>query len=119
MLAPIYSEGKFVEFWEECNTNSASTLAFTGFKEAMRSIIAENIKITCRSLSSELFQAMVGLSSAELSPFCSSSPAVEELKGDLVVMTPCLENQPREKYFEESLRFDEALRLCSSIRRVV
>ena len=115
--AELLEGGKFQEFWAEYATNASELFTAAGFTDSIRNLIAENIKFTFKTINSDKFSSMIGLSSSDVGAFCTSSEHVQELKGSTVVMTSCAENQPRLQHFEESLRFDEALRLVDSLRR--
>ena len=83
----------------------------------MRNALVQIVQFTYSSLPSEELQSYLGMtSSEELVTYASTCREISEIKEGNVTMTPCPENQPRQQYLENSLRFDEALRLVDAIR---
>ena len=83
----------------------------------MRNTLANIVKITFKTISCEELKTFLHITEySDLEKFSVSSPAIEKIENDTVIMTSCPDNQPRSKIVADSLRFDEALRLVDSLR---
>ena len=108
--------GKFAEFWEEYNANT-DTIKAVDFLDRMRNTFARIVKLTFKTISCEELKTFLNITaSSDLQKFAASSPEIENIEDDDVIMASCPENQPRTKIATDSLRFDEALRLIDSLR---
>jgi len=114
----LLENGKFIEFWAEYSYPLGKEI-FTAskFKEAIQNFIINNLQIAFKTISTKLFLGMMGLSNDELNSYCASSKHIEGTNNDIISFSSNYENQIRSKHFEEILRFDEAQRLVSSIKK--
>jgi translation initiation factor 3 subunit K len=113
--------GRFADFWVSFGASASGADSFpaAGFLEAIRGVIAENVQATFRTISTTMFQEMLGFSSSsELSAFCGASQVVQEVKDGVVIMKSCAETLPRLQHFEEGLHFEDAMKIISSMRKL-
>eukprot|EP01041_Mallomonas_annulata_P000559 gene559-1075_t len=115
--ADFLESGRFKEFWDSCVDGTVAEITMNAnFRNAIRSYMMGNIRSTFRNMSRDQFQQMLGLESAELESFCSSCTDVKQVTADTVIIVPPVDTLGKSKALEESVRFEEILRLTETMR---
>lgn len=114
-LADALTSGRFGPFWGSMGAIKGKAYMPKDFEAKVRAYILTSVQRTFTNISRAQVETMLGLSGGDLEKLLSASAVVRESKPDIIVFSPCTENQKSGAKFDETLSFDDVLKVMKTL----